>query len=190
LVELLLPLLFVLSYVYWPFTFQGRYLEMFVVWLILLVGFLALAVYDLRWMLLPNRLVYPLLALAVGQAIVLSTVFHGGLSGLVATTWSVLIDGGLFYLIFQLSDGRWIGGGDVKLGALLGVVVGGPTAALLLLFIASLAGTVVAVPLLLSGRATRTSRLPFGPFLLLGAFVTYLFGAALIAWYKRLFLLT
>ncbi len=188
LVEALLPAAFVLSYFYWPLSFDSHGSMLFGLWLIFLTGFMALAVYDLRWMLLPNRLVYPLLGLAVGQVLLVTLVFHGGRATLGTAGLGLLIDGGLFYALFQLSGGRWIGGGDVKLGALIGLLVGGPGNALLVLFLASLGGCLIALPLLLTGRATRTSRLPFGPFLLLAAVVTYLFGADLISWYRHLFL--
>jgi prepilin signal peptidase PulO-like enzyme (type II secretory pathway) len=189
LVELVLPALFIFSYVYWPLPWNGEGITLFVFWLIFLVGFMALAVYDLRWLLLPNKIVYPLLVLALLQVLLMSLFFHGGMAKLGAAGLGLLIDGGLFYGLFQLSKGRWIGGGDVKLGALLGLIVGGPGNALLLLFLASLFGTLVAVPLLATGKAGRTSRLPFGPFLLAAAVVVYLFGSTLIHWYKTKLLL-
>ncbi|HEX7368051.1 MAG TPA: prepilin peptidase, partial [Candidatus Saccharimonadales bacterium] len=62
-VELMTGLLFVGSYLWWPLSLQGVGLFQFVVWLGFIVGFMALAVYDLRWFTLPNRIVYPLIAL-------------------------------------------------------------------------------------------------------------------------------
>jgi leader peptidase (prepilin peptidase)/N-methyltransferase len=55
----------------------------------------------------------------------------------------------------------------------------------LLLFIASTLGTVVALPLLTAHKLQRNSRMPFGPFLLLGAVIVRLFGTAFIHYYKR-----
>jgi len=164
-------------------------LTLFVFWLVFLTGFLALVVYDLKWMLLPNKIVYPLIALATVQTLTIVFAFDGGLNSLREAALGFLISGGLFYILFQLSGGKWIGGGDVKLGMLLGIVVGGPSKSLLLLFLASLSGSAVAVPLLLSGRATKTTRVPFGPFLIIAGVVVQLFGAALIDWYKHNFLL-
>ncbi len=185
LVELMTAALFVASYIFWPYNYSA----LFIFWLIFLVGFMVLTIYDLRWMLLPNRIVYPLVVLAVLQTLIVIVLYGGGLAALMAAIWGLLIVGGLFYGLFQVSKGRWIGGGDVKLGVLLGIIVGGPANALLLLFLASLTGCLVSIPLLLTGRATRTSRLPFGPFLMLGAAITYLFGPSIISWYQHLFLL-
>jgi prepilin signal peptidase PulO-like enzyme (type II secretory pathway) len=96
-----------------------------------------------------------------------------------------LVGGGIFYLLFQLSAGKWIGGGDVKLGALLGILVGGPVQSLLLIFVASALGSVISVPLLITGKAKRGTKLPFGPFLIVAAIIVRLFGVSLVAWYKR-----
>ncbi len=185
-VELLTAALFVVSYLAWPYSFTSlQSWLLFVFWLIFLVGFVALIAYDLRWMLLPNVIIYPLLYLAALQTLLLASVFHGGWESLVAAAAGVAVLGGLFYLLFQLSGGRWIGGGDVKLGVLLGLLVGGPANALLLLFLASLLGSLYSVPLMLSGKAKRTSRLPFGPFLLASGIIVYLCGSSIIEWYKR-----
>ncbi len=188
LVELLTAGLFLLSYVYWPYGFYAQGVTLFVFWLVFLVGFMALIVYDIRWFLLPNRIIYPLMWLALIQVLVLSIIFHGRLESLTTAAWGIVIGGGLFYALFQISKGKWIGGGDVKLGALLGLIVGGPGMSLLLLFTASLLGTVVALPLLATGRVKRDSHLPFGPFLIVAAIIVYLFGTSILNWYRRQFL--
>jgi len=174
--------------VYWPYGFYAQGVTLFVFWLVFLVGFIALIVYDIRWFLLPNRIIYPLMWLALIQVIVLSIIFHGHLESLTTAAWGIVIGGGLFYALFQISKGKWIGGGDVKLGALLGLIVGGPGMSLLLLFTASLLGTVVALPLLATGRVKRDSHLPFGPFLIVAAIIVYLFGTSILNWYRRQFL--
>lgn len=189
LTELALAALFVLSYVYWPMAFNNVGVALFVFWLTFLVGLTALLIYDLKWMILPNKLVYPLLWLAVIQVLIKVVIFQDGLDGLMEAVWGLLIGGGLFYALFQLSAGKWIGGGDVKLGALLGLIVGGPVAATLVIFIASFIGTIVSVPLLAINRLKPTSRLPFGPFLIAATVIVYLFSAGIVSWYKNQFLI-
>ncbi len=185
LVELLTPLLFVLSYLYWPLSFDNRGITVFIFWLVFSVGLLGLAVYDLRWYLLPDKVTYPLVALAATQAIAVSIFFHGGVSSLGQSVLGLGVGGGLFYILFQISSGRWIGGGDVKLGGLLGLLLGSPALAVLMLFMASALGSVVAIPLMATGRANRQTRLPFGPFLILATLIVRLFGQAVINWYKQ-----
>ena len=184
-VELMLTALFVLSYFYWPYGWNANGMFQFVVWLVLLCGFMALVIYDLRWMLLPNKIVFGLLSIVVVELLVRLLFFHGGWVALLGALWGFLVLGGLFYVLFQLSGGKWIGGGDVKLGFLLGIIVSGPLSSFLLLFIASSSGTVVSIPLILTKKLKRNTRIPFGPFLILAAVIVELFGLSIINWYKR-----
>lgn len=186
LVEAATAALFVLSYIFWPQELAGGGLLALGSWLILLVGLMALVVYDLRWLLLPNAVVYPLIAVALVQ--VLAAGFIDGPQEIWQALLGGLVGGGIFYVLFQVSNGRWIGGGDVKLGFLLGLILGQPLHSLLMIFLASVLGSVIAVPLLLSRRATRATRLPFGPFLIVAAVIVRLFGAAIITWYSDHFL--
>jgi prepilin signal peptidase PulO-like enzyme (type II secretory pathway) len=184
-VELLTAVVFVASYVYWPLGFSAEGLTLFIFWLIFVIGFMALILFDLKWMILPNKIVFPLACLAALEILARAITFRGGLSVIYEAFWGVLIGGGLFYALFQASNGKWIGGGDVKLGAVLGLVVGGPATALLLIFLASVMGSLVAVPLMLTKKLKPTSRLPFGPFLIMSAVIVYLFGATLLSWYQN-----
>jgi prepilin signal peptidase PulO-like enzyme (type II secretory pathway) len=191
--ELVTPALFILSYSVWPFSLHhvaGQGIDAgiayFALWCAFIVGFVALAIYDLKWFTLPNRIVFPLIGLATFQDLLGATVYHGGLHTIFSAFWGIVIASGIFYVLFQVSDGKWIGGGDVKLGLVLGLLVGGPGKALLLIFTASLLGTVMAVPFLVTGRMKRTSKLPFGPFLLAATIIVVLWGASIIAWYTRM----
>jgi prepilin signal peptidase PulO-like enzyme (type II secretory pathway) len=189
LVELLTAVLFVVSYLAWPVNFDGSGLKIaaFIVWLPLLVGFMALIIYDLRWMLLPDRIVFPLGAIAaVFAALVIADSVHP-LRAFLNLLGAILVGGGLFWLIYQFSKGKWIGGGDVKLGWLLGLAVGTPGKAALFIFGAAILGTVASLPLLASKRLKSDSVIPFGPFLIIAAIIAQLFGAVIIAWYQRTF---
>lgn len=185
LVELALSVLFVISYWYWPVSVEGQGLFTFVLWILFLVGFLALTVYDLRWFLLPNKIVFPLIGLAVVQ-VVAACIYESSFQPIVPAAVGILVVAGIFYLLFQVSRGMWIGGGDVKLGIVLGALAGGLVEAFLLLFIASVAGMLASVPLLIQGKVHRKTQLPFGPFLIVGVIVVYLFGSRIIDWYVGL----
>ncbi|MES2971665.1 MAG: prepilin peptidase [Patescibacteria group bacterium] len=189
-VELATAFLFVFSYLFWPSILHSPFsILQFCMWLVFLVGFMALIVYDLRWMLLPDRIVKPLQLLAgiyvLNQAIMLG----GGWSSLLGAAIGVLCSAGLFYLLYQISDGRWIGGGDVKLAVVLGLILGGPLNILLMIFIASSIGSILAIPLIILGKARQNTRIPFGPLLIVATCIVYLFGAVLAEWYKKQFLL-
>lgn len=189
LVELMTAGLFVLSYVYWPLNFEIGQTLLFAIWLILLTGFISLTIYDLRWMILPNRIVFPLQALTIFYLLIEIAVSPGLAWTIVQNALlAVVCSAGLFYVLFQMSKGEWIGGGDVKLAVILGLLLGTPLNAFAMLFLASLLGSCVAIPLIILKKYKRQTKLPFGPFLIMATVVIYLFGAALISWYKRQFL--
>lgn len=188
LAELLTPVLFVLSYAFWPFGWSHLGIAQFVAWLAVLTGFVALMLYDMRWQILPTRIIRPLGVLAFAQVLVLTFAQHDWRVAAGAAL-GVLCLGGLFYGLFQISGGRWIGGGDVRLGVVIGLLVGGPSQAVLLLFIASLLGTLVSLPSLITKKPGLTKRVAFGPFLIVATVIVYLFGASMINWYKTRFLL-
>jgi prepilin signal peptidase PulO-like enzyme (type II secretory pathway) len=184
-VELVTGLLFAASYIWWPKALSGLEIGVFAAWLVLLVGFMALLVYDLRWMLLPNRLVYPLTGVALAQALLTiaaaGNTFHATLNTLAA----VLVGSGIFYVLFQISGGKWIGGGDVKLGWVIGLSLGTAASSALCIFLASLLGSLVSIPLLATRQFKQGRVLPFGPFLIVGTIIAQLFGVSLFEWYKR-----
>lgn len=188
LTELVTSTLFVSSYLFWPFVLntEGKVLLGF--WLIFLVGFVALALYDLKWLLLPNKILYPLIGLAAIQALTVAIVFDGGIASIRDSLLGILASSGAFYLLFQVSAGKWIGGGDVKLGILLGILLGGFMEGLMMIFIASLLGTLVSIPLLIGGKVKGQTRVPFGPFLMTATVIVYLWGPRLIDWYETLLL--
>lgn len=188
-VELAVAGLFVCSYIFWPEELLGLADQViFASWLAALVGLVALAVYDIRWMLLPNKIVLAVGILAAIGATVRIIAADKPLNGILLLLGSVAVAGGVFYILFQISDGKWIGGGDVKLGLVLGLLLASPVLAFLMLFIASLLGLLFALPGIVTRRRNLTSKLPFGPFLIAGTVFTQLFGVGLVAWYSAMFL--
>lgn len=182
LVELATAGLFLLSYLVWPHDFDTAGIMNFAFWLVILTGLVALTVYDLKWMLLPNKIVYPLIALALVLAVYNVVQDRASVYGLV---YSVLVASGIFFLLFQVSAGKWIGGGDVKLGFLLGLLLASPFTSFLMLFAASTLGTIYSLPAVVSGKMKASARIPFGPFLIAAAVLAYLFGTGVVDWYKK-----
>ena len=157
-------------------------------WLAILTGLIALAVYDIRWMILPNRIIFPLYIL-VAVVIYLQTVIMPGNNYIISSLWGVIIGGGIFYVLFQLSDGKWIGGGDVKLGFLLGAITGGAVPAFMMLFIASLLGSLFSIPIIMKNRLGPKTKIAFGPFLIASSIIVILFGDRIIGLYNNLLML-
>jgi leader peptidase (prepilin peptidase)/N-methyltransferase len=189
LVEASTAVLFVGSYIFWPTVLSSSAsYALFGLWLAALVAFVALIVYDIRWMLLPNKIVFPLMAIGATTAFVNVTVSPTPANTLLMALSSLAVAGGIFYALFQISDGAWIGGGDVKLGFAIGLILGSPILAFLMLFVASLLGLLVATPSVLAKKSKLGAKIPFGPFLIASTFTTSLFGQSVIDWYSTTFL--
>ena len=187
-VELTAGLIFSLSYLIWPVPLEinGQWL-LLITWLATSVGLLALAVYDLKWMLLPNKIIYPtLLVAALGRALYIMIFESRPLHSLLMWALSVLIASGIFYLLFIISKGKWIGFGDVRLGFITGTVLADPWESVAMIFLASIIGMLVILPSLISNRKSLTSKLPYGPFLIVATAILVIYGDSLINWYKNL----
>jgi leader peptidase (prepilin peptidase)/N-methyltransferase len=186
-IELAGGLTFALSYIYWPQPLHGGQLVLLATWLICSVGLLALLAYDLRWMLLPNKILYPTAALAVtGRLIYIIGFQNNKLHALLWWALSVVVASGIFWLLFVVSRGSWIGYGDVRLGFITGTLLANPAQSLLMIMIAAILGTLAIAPAVISGRKNLTAKLPFGPFLIVSTGLVLLFGARLIDWYTSL----
>ena len=97
---------------------------------------------------------------------------------------AALIGGGLFYLVAVVSRGG-MGGGDIKLTAMMGAFLGMRDLGVAI-FIGLLAGSAVGIALMIAGRKKRKDAIPFGPFLALGGICAVFWGRALVEWYLNL----
>jgi len=189
LVELAVMLIFVLSYIFWPFKFSLNQDLLFSLWLLSVFFLSILALYDLKWMILPTKLIY-----LTYIPVIATTAINILISGYKVTTilnflLGMALGGGLFFIIYHLSKGQWIGGGDVRLGFLLGLIAGSIEKSLLLIFLAAIIGTLVAAFMMIIGRMKRSNLIPFGLFLIISTFIVQLFGSSLINWYSSLFII-
>jgi leader peptidase (prepilin peptidase)/N-methyltransferase len=148
------------------------------VYLLLVSALLALAVIDLHHQILPDRITLP--GIVVGLAASATLLPLGAVPALIGAA----LGGGLFLTIAVLSRGG-MGGGDIKLMAMIGAFLGWQ-AVLLTTLLASLVGGVVGLVLMLAFGKGRKHAVPFGPFLTAAALVCLLWGDGMIAWYLGL----
>lgn len=137
-----------------------------------------LFVFDLRYMIIPRSVTLPATVL-LGVASVLL-----GMS-VPSVAFGLLVGAGFFQLQHAVSRGRWIGGGDIHLGALMGVLLGWPQI-LVALFFAYVSGAVVGSFMLVSKRVAWKGQLPFGTFLSAATVVTMLWGERILNWYLHI----
>jgi prepilin signal peptidase PulO-like enzyme (type II secretory pathway) len=86
-----------------------------------------------------------------------------------------------FFGLIWISRGKWIGGGDVKLGFLVGAIVGWPKI-LFVLFFAYLIGAIASLVLIALKKKTWKSQIPFGPFLVTGTLIVMFFSEQIQFW--------
>jgi leader peptidase (prepilin peptidase)/N-methyltransferase len=154
-------------------------------YLVLAASLLVVSIIDLEHYLIPNRVVYPTIALALpllaGAAALEHSwdrLEHALIGG--AAAWALL-------LVVHLISPRGMGFGDVRLSFVLGLYLGwlGADHVALGLFLGFLLGSVAGIALVVVRRRSRKEAIPFGPFLAAGAMVAVLVGDPLLRWYSR-----
>ena len=163
-------ILFVLAYVHNSPDFILAIRDWFFI-AVLIVIF----VYDLCWYLILDNITIPAIIIAF-----VSNLFFG--IDFLNLTLAVVIGGGFFLLQFVVSRGKWIGGGDIRLGALMGALLGWPQI-LVALALAYFSGAIIGIGLVRFGKKELYSRVPFGTFLSVSTIVTLLYGDEILRWY-------
>jgi len=174
-VEIINALFYV--YFYWQFGFSLN----FGIFAFLASALLVIFFIDLDFQMIPDVITLP--GIALGLAV---SLLPGGI-GPVGALIGLLVGGGALYLIAMLGD--WLfkkesmGGGDVKMAAMLGAFLGWQK--IILIFISSaVIGLVVSLVIMIfSARVRETRVVPFGPFLATAAMLSIVYGDQLISLY-------
>jgi leader peptidase (prepilin peptidase) / N-methyltransferase len=138
---------------------------------------------DLEHQLLPNVITLPGIAIGLISSAVLPP-------GIVDAIIGVLVGGGVLWLIgeayFRYSGQEGMGGGDVKMLAMIGAFLGWKLV-LVTLVLSSVAGSLIGVLVIAVKRGGMKYALPYGTFLALGALVASLVGNQIVNWYVSLY---
>ncbi len=150
------------------------------VYALLLSSLIVVTFIDLDHQIIPNEITLP--GMVVGlltAAFILPQGFWNGLIGLA-------LGGGLFYLIADLSHRilkqEGMGGGDIKLIAMIGAFLGWQNV-LVTIFIGALLGSAIGIFLIVVRGRGRRVPIPFGPFLSAGAVISLFWGHDILYWY-------
>jgi len=185
--EITVGLFFVLSYLLWPQPLGDFFgITQFILWLMAGVGLTILFIYDLKWMLLPDRANFFVILLGLISSIIALIVASDQLETFFSIIGSLLIMSGIYLMIYIYSKGQWIGFGDIKLGIGLGLFLADWRLAFIALFLANLIGCMVVLPALLTNNLKRNSHISFGPLMILGFVIAELVGIYIIDWYLGL----
>ena len=180
-VEFVTAILFVLAYQnigfqVSSFKFQ-EFLELFrnLVFISLLIVVFAM---DFRW-----YMIYDIITIPGSIAAFLLNILLGW-------HWADLVYGGIigagfFFAQYLISHGKWIGGGDIRLGLFMGLMLGWKLL-LFSIFFAYISGALVGLVLILFGIKRFSSKIPFGTFLSASAIFALLYGEIILQWYLQL----
>lgn len=163
------------------YTYFGNSWPQFSVLLIIFSAFFVMTVADLKYQIIPDSMV---LIAAVG--VIAMHLLTTPASQFVPFAVSSLGTGIFFYALWYFTHGRGMGFGDVKLSFVLGLFLGYPLT-IIALYIAFLTGALVGVILILKGSKTLKSKIAFGPFLLMGTSITFVFQTYVLHLWNTLF---
>lgn len=186
LMEISTAVLFVLFYHYWTTSYAMVSWPMLLVWAVILVMMMILLAYDSKWFLLPDKVMFPLIGLALIVAVWQISMASEPLVAVISTFGAVMLLGGLYLMLWLVSRGGWVGFGDVKLGLVLGLLLGDWKLAFLTLFLANFIGLFVVLPGLITKRISRKTHVPFGPMLIVGFFIALFYGYGIVDGYTTL----
>jgi prepilin signal peptidase PulO-like enzyme (type II secretory pathway) len=149
---------------------------------LVVVGFtgflLLLFLYDLRYYQVPDSISLPALGFGLFANLWLGVAWSSLAIG-------ILVGAGFFLFQYVVSGGRWIGSGDIRLGGMMGAMLGWQ-GLLVALFLAYVLGSIVGVGLLAARKKQLSSTVPFGTFLTAATFISLLYGPQLIDAYLSL----
>ena len=143
---------------------------------------------DIDHQIIPNSITYPgiPLALILGSTILPDPFLRENLLGFRDSAIGLLSGGGFFYLtaVFgrAILKKEAMGMGDVKMMAMVGGLLGWK-GVILTTFMGSLLGSIIGVSLIMAKGREWGSKIPFGPYLALGALVSLLWGEDILIWY-------
>ena len=165
---------------YGSFVGEDEWLLVFFRDVIIACYLLIIFVYDFKYKVIPDRFSVPPMIVAL--------LFNFALGAPpLMLLFSGLIIGAFFAAQFIISKGNWVGGGDIRLGLLMGWYLGLPLA-LVALLLAYISGSIIGIVLILLKHRKLDSHVPFGTFMALAIFVTLFFGDVLLNWYLGLLL--
>lgn len=137
---------------------------------------LAIFFYDLLYQEIPDNFSIPAIIIAIAGGFIFGT----------PTAIGMLIGGAgiLSFFLFQylISKGGWIGGGDLRLGLLVGVYLGWEKG-LLAIILSYFVGAIFSIYLMLRGKVQGKTAIAFGPFMVLGIIVSLFYGEVILDWY-------
>ncbi len=182
-------------FVWWFFVGRGFFFlvqEPFVwiqpiFWLLVGMMLLAILVFDLLYMVIPDFLSVGLLIWVLVYRLGLVWTDQMRAEDLVNSVIAGGLLAGFFLGLYLITKKRGFGLGDVKFAPALGLLLGGQRL-LVAVFLAFVLGSLMGVCMLMMKKRKMNQVVPFGPFLVMGTVVSLLWGGVMWAWYWNMVL--
>lgn len=158
---------------------SSDWLALFIRDAIMAVFLVILFVYDFRYSYILDRFSIPAMILALVFNVVL------GADALNLLLGGFLI-GGFFAFQFLISNGKWVGGGDVRMGMFMGFLLG-LSGGIVALFLSYILGAIAGIFLIATKKRKLDSQVPFGTFMAIAMLITMIWGEQILAWYLGYF---
>jgi len=176
-IELLNGIIYVILFYYFGLSLDFMYFS------IIISILLVISIIDYYHQIIPDKLLGLLIFIAVLYKV--SVCFIYGISIPLSDSIIGFISAGLLFTIIAFVSNGGMGGGDIKLIAILGFILGLKKIALNIL-LSFIIGAVVSLFLLVTGRKSRKDAIPFGPFINISFFISALWGESIILFYIEL----
>lgn len=197
-VELMTGVLFVLVAINFQFSIFNSSLMVFIFQLFIVSGLIVVFFTDLKYGIIPDKIIYPAIFVTFLFQIINSQVFlsQGNTLTFVKESPFIFLNSQLstlnyyflsafgafffFLLLFLITRGKGMGFGDVKFSFLMGLFLGFPKI-IIAFYVAFLTGALLSLILILWGKKKIKATIPFGPFLVLGTLISMFAGEFLIS---------
>uniref|UniRef100_A0A7C4R535 Prepilin peptidase n=1 Tax=candidate division CPR3 bacterium TaxID=2268181 RepID=A0A7C4R535_UNCC3 len=190
-IELVTGILFVaLFWRFWSGYFDSDFVLFFIIHLFILSSWVVVFFYDWFYTIIPDKVVLPaiLITFIIGVLNLILKPINGidifiyNNNSIVPFILGIVIGGGFFLSLVLISREKWMGWGDVKLGLLLGLVLGFPNI-LMALFFAFIIGSIYSLFMIGAKKKKIKDIIPFGPFMVMGGIITLFLGKWIWLWY-------
>lgn len=190
LVELFTGILFTATFLLFLWPSHGLGIMNYELWSWIKLGYnfwlvsalIVIFVTDLKYKIIPDQIVYP----SIIAAFIFQIINHGpDIINIVNPSLSAFGAGLFFSLIILFTRGRGMGVGDVKLVFLMGLILGFPLI-IIALYAGFLTGGIFGVILILTGKKKFGQTIAFGPFLIIGTYISLFWGQPLWYFFQKL----
>ena len=173
-VEFLTGLIYFIVYLIYGLSIQS------LIYIVLSSALIIIAFIDFKEQIIPDEISLP------GIAIGFATSFFVPYISFMNSALGILAGGGVILVIAWggsvVFKKEAMGGGDIKLAAMIGAFLGWKYI-IISLFLGFFTGALTGIILILSKIRSKEDMIPFGPFIILGSFITLLWGEQIISWY-------